>query len=502
MRNYPDMVLVGHELGNRTVEDRMTESGDMSLGQTLRACRIAAGHTQNSLASASGVSTRAISYLETGQVRRARRGTIEALLAVLDLTAEERSALLSHGRPAPGPAPSARAPSQLPPAVPGLIGREGSLAAVEAALGDGGVITVCGMPGAGKTAFAVEAATRAQACFPDGQLYLDLHGTGGQALSPGQALGFLLRSLLGADAVIPVATDERSALLRTTVAGRRVLMVLDNARDSAQVRPLLPAGPDCAVLVTSRNVLASLDVRHRVSLGVLSSAGSAELLTLLAGPGRLRDDPDGAAELLRWCGGLPLAIRIVAARLGARPGWPAGGLGRLLSCPNRRLSELAVGDLAVRAAFLDSYRLLAGPEQQLFGRLGLFPGASFDTATAAVLAGRPAEDTERLLEALAHASLIQPSGTPDRYRMHPLVRLFAAGQAAAGDPGARYALERLFNWYLRAMEQRSGGDPLIHPAGPAAGSRPRPAGTAAFRPAYFGRPASNSNIAKGLSMPE
>lgn len=441
----------------------MIESGDMSLGEALRAFRLAAGHTQNSLASASGVSPRAISYLETGQVRRARRGTIEALLAVLDLSPEARAALLSYGYPRPVPAPPGRLPCQLPPAVSRIAGRDDLLAAVVARMGDGGVFAVCGMPGVGKTAFAVQAATQARARFPDGQLYLDLHGTGEQALSAGQALGFLLRSLLGPGAVIPAAADEQSALLRTTLAGRRVLILLDNARDDAQVQPLVPAGPGCAVLVTSRNVLAGLDVRHRVSLGALSGADSAELLTRLAGPGRVQADPDGAAELLRWCGGLPLAIRIVAMRLAVRPGWPAADLAQRLVCPAHRLGELAVGDLAVRAAFQDSYRMLAGPERQLFGRLGLLPGPVFDAATAAILVGRPAGDTDRLLEALAHASLLRPSGMPHRYRMHGLLWLFAAEQAAL-DPGARPALERLFNWYLRAVERRAPRAALVHQA--------------------------------------
>jgi transcriptional regulator with XRE-family HTH domain len=489
----------------------MTGPGDRALGDALKAFRLAAGHTQNSLASASGVSPRAISYLETGQVRRARRGTIEALLAVLDLTSEARAALLSHGHPQPGPGPgqAARPPSQLPPAVSPLAGRDDLLAAAVARIAEGGVFAVCGMPGIGKTAFAVRAATLARARFPDGQLYLDLHGTGERALSSGQALGVLLRSLLGADAVIPATADEQTALLRTVLAGRRVLVLLDNARDGAQVRPLLPAGPDCSVVVTSRSMLAGLDVRHRVNLGVLSTADSAELLTRLAGPGRIQADPDGAAELLRWCGGLPLAIRIVAARLAVRAGWPAGDLARRLASPGRRLGELAIGDLAVGAAFRDSYRMLGGPERLLFGRLGLLPGATFSAAAAALLAGRPAEDTDRLLEGLVHASLIQPSGWPDHYRMHGLIRLFAAEQAAAVDPGARSALECLFNQYLRALERRAAVESLIHPAAPApgawrqpAGATQRPAGTAAFRPVFLRRPAPNSNTAKGLSMPD
>jgi tetratricopeptide (TPR) repeat protein/transcriptional regulator with XRE-family HTH domain len=425
---------------------------DMSFGEFIRACRLAAGHTQDSLASASGVSLRTISYLETGRVRRARRGTLKALAAVLGTTADVRATLLRYGDAAALLPRPARSPSQLPPITSCSVGRGDDLAAAAAAIRNGGTIAVCGMPGIGKTTFAVQVATQVAAWFPDGQLYVDLHGFDERALSPGQALGYLLRALLGATAVIPAAVEEQSAMLRSTLAGRRVLTLLDNARDEAQVRPLLPGGQTCAVIVTSRNVLVGLDAMYRFNLNVLSAPDSAKLLACMAGVERIQADPDSTAELLRWCGGLPLAVRIVAARLAARPAWQVANLSRRLADENRRLEEFAVGDLAVKTAFDLSYRMLTEREKQLFAWLGMLPVIDFDAAIAGVLIGRPADDAERLLEALAHMNLIQPDGTHDRYRMHDLIRVYAAGQAQARTPEAGHVFDRLFDWYLATVD--------------------------------------------------
>jgi transcriptional regulator with XRE-family HTH domain/tetratricopeptide (TPR) repeat protein len=430
----------------------MTDHGGMSFGEFIRACRLAAGHTQDSLASASGVSLRTISYLETGRVRRARQGTLEALAAVLGITADARATLFRYGDAESFPLRPDRPPNQLPPITSRSVGRADDLAAAAAALGNGGTIAVCGMPGVGKTTFAVQAATEARGQFPDGQLYVDLHGFDERALDPEQALGYLLRALLGADAVLPAAVEEQSGMFRSALAGRRVLILLDNARDEAQVRSLLPGGQTCAVIVTSRNILAGLDVVRRFNLGVLGSSHAAELLAQLAGPDRIVADPEGTAELLRWCGGLPLAVRIVAARLAARPAWQVADLARRLADENRRLGEFAVGDLAVKAAFDLSYRMLPQPEKELFGWLGLLPVTSFDADIAGVLVGHQADDAERQLEALTHANLLQQDGLRDRYRMHDLIRLYAAGQAQAGTAAADRALDRVFDWYLATVD--------------------------------------------------
>jgi tetratricopeptide (TPR) repeat protein/transcriptional regulator with XRE-family HTH domain len=424
----------------------------MSFGEFIRACRLAAGHTQDSLASASGVSLRTISYLETGRIRRARQGTLEALAAVLGITADVRATLLRSGDAETFPLRPARPPDQLPPITSCSVGRGDDLAAAAAAIRNGGTIAICGMPGIGKTTFAVEVATQVRAQFPDGQLYMDLHGFDERALGPEQALGYLLRALLGPATVLPAAVEEQSAMLRSALAGRRVLIVLDNARDEAQVRSLLPAGQTCAVIVTSRNILASLDVTRRFNLRLLAAPDSAELLARLAGPERIQADPDGTAELLRWCGGLPLAVRIVAARLAARPAWQVADFSRRLGDENRRLDEFTVGDLAVRAAFDLSYRMLAEPERRLFGWLGLLPITDFDANISGALIDVPADDAERLLEALAHANLIQQDGAHDRYRMHDLIRVYAAGQAEKGTLAAGRAFDRLYDWYLATVD--------------------------------------------------
>jgi tetratricopeptide (TPR) repeat protein/transcriptional regulator with XRE-family HTH domain len=430
----------------------MTDHGGMSFGEFIRACRLAAGHTQDSLASASGVSLRTISYLETGRVRRARQGTLEALAAVLGITSDGRATLLRYGEVGPFPGRPDRPPSQLPPVTSLSVGRADDLAAAAAVISGGGVIAVGGMPGVGKTTFAVQAAARVRAQFPDGQLYVDLHGFDERALDAEQSLGYLLRALLGAEAVLPTTVDEQSGMFRSALAGRRVLILLDNARDEAQVRSLLPGGQTCAVIVTSRNILAGLDVVRRFSLGVLSSSHAAELLVQVAGSDRIAADPEGTAELLRWCGGLPLAVRIVAARLAARPAWKVADLALRLADENRRLGEFAVGDLAVKAAFDLSYRMLRQPEKELFGWLGLLPVTSFGAAIAGVLADHPAADAERLLESLTHANLLQQDGLRDRYRMHDLIRLYAAGQAQAATATADRALDRALDWYLATAD--------------------------------------------------
>ncbi len=434
----------------------MTEADELPFGEFLRACRLATGHTQESLADASGVSTRAISYLETGRVRHARRGTVEALVTALGVDVDARARLLDYGRAIVGSGDETTVPSQLPLITSVSVGRETDLAVAAAAIGNGGTMTVCGMPGVGKTTFAVQVADSMRTRFPDGLLFVDLHGFDEQALSAEQALGYLLRAILGTNAMIPAVVDEQSALLRSAMSRRRALVIFDNARDEAQVRPLLPAALTCASIVTSRNVLAGLDTLHRVDLDVLNGDDSTELIARIAGAERIRVDPRGTLELVRWCGGLPLAIRIVAARLAAHPAWQVADLARRLADQGRRLSELAVGDLAVNVAFDLSYRMLREPERQLFRRLGLIARSDFGTAAAGLLAEVPADEAHHLMEALAHANLLQPADGTDRYRMHDLVRLYAAQRAHADDQDASQAIDRLDDWYLATAHMATG----------------------------------------------
>jgi tetratricopeptide (TPR) repeat protein/transcriptional regulator with XRE-family HTH domain len=434
----------------------MAGGSEHPFGEFLRACRLAAGHTQESLADASGVSTRAISYLETGRVRHARRATVQALVSALGVEFDARARMLDYGSEITPAGNELPVPSQLPLITSVYVGREADLAGAAAAISNGGTMAVCGMPGVGKTTFAVQVAASLRSRFPDGLLFVDLHGFDEQALNAEQALGYLLRAILGSDTLVPAVVDEQSAMLRSALSRRRALVIFDNARDEAQVRPLLPAGLTCASIVTSRNVLAGLDTVHRVDLNVLDSVDSTELIARIAGAERTHADPRGTLELVRWCGGLPLAIRIVAARLAAHPAWQVADLARRLADQGRRLSELAVGDLAVNVAFDLSYRMLSEPERQLFRRLGLIPGSDFGAAAAALLADLPADEAQRLMEALAHANLLQQASGTDRYRMHDLVRLYAAQRAQADDQAAGQAIDRLNDWYLAAADMANG----------------------------------------------
>jgi hypothetical protein len=209
--------------------------------------------------------------------------------------------------------------------------------------------------------------------------------------------------------------------------------VLDNARDETQLRPLLPASPGCAAIVTSRSILGGLDVRHRLHLDVLTAADATNLLELIAGAAQIRAEPSRTREVVDACGGLPLALRIVATRLATRPGLSVADLAGCLADQQGRIRELAVGDTAVDSAFYLSYRMLTNRERHPFLRLGLNPVPDFSIAAAAVLADLPEHEAAKLLEALADVNLLEPSGFVNRYRMHDLLRLYARHLAAA-DP--------------------------------------------------------------------
>jgi tetratricopeptide (TPR) repeat protein/transcriptional regulator with XRE-family HTH domain len=428
----------------------MINEGETTFGGALRELRLAAGHSQESLARISGVSPREVSYLETGKIRCPHPATVNALARALNAGAELRLRLDRPARTAAEAAPRAPVPCQLPSVTPHLIGLDDQLDRAAGKAAEGGAIAVCGMPGVGKTTFAIRLGRRLRASFPDGQLFADLHGFDERAASPEQVLGFLIRSLQGNGGHMPAGVEERAALLRSILSGRRVLLVLDNARDERQLRPLLPASDDCAAVVTSRNALGGLDVRHRVQLGVLNTADAISLLALIAGDDRIRAEPGRARELADACGGLPLALRIVAARLAIRPGLTAADLAGRLADQRGRICQLAIGDTAVDSAFYLSYRMLADREKLVFRRLGLNPVPGFGVTTAAVLADLPEDQTAGILDALADANLLEPGGPGSRYRMHDLLRLYARSLTSVADPEARSAIDRLSAWYVIA----------------------------------------------------
>jgi DNA-binding SARP family transcriptional activator len=382
------------------------------------------------------------------------------------------------------PAPlvvSARAcPRQLPTDTRAFTGRSAEvdelLALGHRSAGDAGagavvISSISGMGGVGKTALAVHAAHRLKEHYPDGQLFIDLHGYSADLVptAPEAALDYLLRSLGIPAHAIPEEPAERTALYRSLLANSRTLLVLDNAADSAQVRALLPASATCLVLVTSRNRLTSLDDTHLVALDPLSEVDALALLRAAAGAGRLSEDDqadaqtgdqtddEAARQLVELCGRIPLAIRIAAARLRHRPALTVSVLVSELRDERDRLERLSDGDRDLSAVFGTSLSLLAERERRLFRLLGLVPGPDFDTYAAANLAGVGKREAERLLETLFdHNLLIQH--TIGRYRLHDLLRAYALGLVAA-DPERQSALDRLLDFYLattRAADKLTG----------------------------------------------
>ncbi len=296
----------------------------------------------------------------------------------------------------------------------------------------------------------MHAAHRLAPQFPGGQLYADLRGyTAGQAAAePGEVLEVFLRRLGVVAEEMPVSVEERSGVLRQLLASRRVLMLLDNAVAEAQVRPLLPGAGGSLVLVTSRSALAGLEVNERIGLDVLSEQEAAGLLAGLIGTERAAAEPQAVAQVARWCGYLPLALRIAGQLLAAHPAWPVAKLAGTLADERDRLGQLSAGDLQVRAAFEVSYRLLADGDARLFRLLGLHPGPDFDVGAAAALAGIEPEAAGPVVGRLAEAQLVTEDG-PGWFGMHDLLRLFARGACQqAEDPAARDVAEaRLVGYY-------------------------------------------------------
>ncbi|MFD9108656.1 AfsR/SARP family transcriptional regulator [Streptomyces bottropensis] len=342
---------------------------------------------------------------------------------------------------APRPAATPRPVSLLPPAIGDFTGREEELAGVVEALRGAReampVVVVSGAAGVGKSALAVQAAHRVADAYPDGQLYAELHGFS-EPVPPAEVLGRLLRAL-GADPPEDIA--ERGDLFRSLVAGRRILLVLDDANGEAQVRPLLPGSATCGVLVTSRARLGGLVGARRTDLDVLDDARGLELLTRVTGRERTPDDPReqaAARRIVELCGGLPLALRIAGARLATRRHWTPSVLAERLADEHRRLDELSVGDLEVRAGLGLSYRALDECARRVLRRIATLGSADVAVWTVAALSGMSEDRAEEVLERLLDAQLINCPGTDQvgqpRYRLHDLVRVYAAERAETEDP--------------------------------------------------------------------
>ncbi|TDU76914.1 BTAD domain-containing putative transcriptional regulator [Streptomyces sp. KS 21] len=288
-------------------------------------------------------------------------------------------------------------------------------------------LNLYGAAGVGKTTMAVRVAHAVSPVFPDGQLYVELQ-RGDGFREPADVLGELVRALGVAPGAVPAEFAERVALYRGLLSHRRVLIVLDGARDEAQVRPLLPASPTCAAVVTSLEMLSTLGGTRHVRLGLLSAEESREILARIVGRERVAAEEGAAQDLVRYCGRLPLAIRIVGARLLERPHWRLETLARRLESDRRRLDELVVGDLGVRESLAVGYAALDAPERRAFRLLSLLEMASFPVRVAAAALGLPDDRAEETLERLTAQHLLDADfvkGSGVRFSYHPLVRLYA-----------------------------------------------------------------------------
>jgi len=325
-------------------------------------------------------------------------------------------------------------PQQLPPVPDGFEGRAADRSAVLASVRGGArVVVVVGSPGMGKTAFALWLAHTHRKRYRDGQLFAALRDASADPQPPAAVLDAFLAALRVPDEQRRGDTDVLAARLRSVLAGRRVLIVLDDARDASQLNPLLAGGPRCLTIVTSRRLLTELPGAAVHPMGALDDGDAGSVLAADAGAARVSSDRAGAARLVRLCAGLPLALRIAAARLRARPSWTPGDLADRLEDEQRRLTEFSQGEAAVRAAFDGSYRELPEPDRTVFRRIGGHPAHTMDLPAAAALADLPADAASPVLERLVDAHLVE-SPAIDRYRLHDLMRLYAVERLAAEEP--------------------------------------------------------------------
>lgn len=391
-----------------------------------------------------------------------------------------RGARLGRGDGAPAAA-TAGVPRQLPPAPTVLVARDTELARVDAVLtgphrgmgtpGTPRMVGIHGLGGTGKSTLAVAAAHAAAAAYPDGQLYVDMQGTspGLRPLEPVEVLARFLRALATPAERISPDEGEAAAWFRSVTADRRVLVVLDNVVDAAQVRPLLPSGSGCGVVVTSRRELSTMDGLAQVRLRELSTDAAVTVLRQVAGTARIAADPGAAREIAQLCGNLPLAVRVMAIRLARHPDWPLADVAARLRDARSRLDELGLADLDVRSTFEVGYRALgrSGPSGEsaalLFRRLGVLASAEFTAGVAAALVDVAEHEVPRILDVLLDHGLVELAGVG--YRIHDLLRLLAVELAASDVTAAEAeaALRRVTDSYIevitnsQVLHRRPGG---------------------------------------------
>jgi tetratricopeptide (TPR) repeat protein/transcriptional regulator with XRE-family HTH domain len=501
---------------------------DLSFAGLLRRLRAATRLTQEELAEAAGISPRSVSDLERGINRTARKDTALLLADALNLTGQVRAAFVAAAR---GRAPAAEvlaarsgaaagqaaavgsaaassgaaagsaaagngaagngaaaATQTLPRDIGSFTGREADLARLLATLADvtdGGrtvaIHAIDGMAGIGKTTFAVHAAHEFAGNFPDGQFFLPLHAhtPGQRPVDPADALASLLLTVGVAPQNIPPGLEARAARWRDQVAGKRILLLLDDATGHEQVRPLLPGAPGSLVLITSRRRLTALEDATVLSLDTLAPADAAALLVRLAGRPDLVPGADATMQIARLCGYLPLAIGMLAGQLRHHPARKAAVLAAELAAARDRLAVMRAENLSVAAAFDLSYQDLTADQQRLFGLLGLAPGPDIDACAAAALDETTVQTARAWLDELYdHHLITEPA--PGRYLLHDLLREYSRALAAGREQeDSRAATARLMNYYAHvaaaagqhiATWTTAGGR---HPPGSPPGSAPQ-----------------------------
>ncbi|MBQ1094474.1 tetratricopeptide repeat protein [Streptomyces sp. B93] len=371
--------------------------------------------------------------------------------------------------PAPAPTPPAAVgrPAQLPADLPAFTGRHRELQQIRALLPEDGtspktvvIGAIGGMGGIGKTTLAVHWAHEVAHRFPDGQLYVNLRGFDptGSVMPPGEAIHIFLNALGLSPQRIPAQLDAQAALYRSTLARRRVLIVLDNARDTEQVRPLLPGAPGCLVVVTSRSQLTGLivnDGAHPLTLNPLTAAEAHGFLSRRLGAARVAAEPKEVDEIIEYGARLPLALALVAARAATHPDFPLSAVADELRDSHGSLDAFTSSDLStdVRAVFSWSYEALSAPAARLFRLLGLHCGPDISTPSAAALVGLPPRDVRGSLAELTRAHLLTEH-RPGRYALHDLLRVYAAERVHAEETRQErdQAVERLLSWYLHTAD--------------------------------------------------